>query len=490
MSAGDSDKSSRSSGLVWLVSLAALALATVAMLQNAFREPANPGTEGTEGSGPARPSNTVASAASSGLSPQVLADPQERGKGVSAAKKPQPASETDSPQPTLWLPAESVPATKDELEAEAEFVAQQLMQALPNQSAAVHVMALLTAQLHRTEEAEQLWKQCIEIDPVVDQYYVNLAAIAMDRGDNQLAIDTLQQALERDLQSLDLYHHLGVALTNVGRTEEALAVIQQALELQPNSAPMWLILGQAQLKAGETEQAEQSLRKAIGLGATTKPAYFALFNACMRNGKREEAKRFREIYAGFDKEESLEADERYQVLSESEAKRVATSIMLEAAILYVAAQMPRDAEHLLLRVLALEPEHKAALLELVKVVESQNRPADERVLRLRLTEVDRLNLLNFLLLAKAEIACGRPLAAEAAIKHAISLSPQTVTGYAAMTDFLLEQRRPEEAQWYIAHALQLKPSQTGYQLLAKTLRAQGKEVEAQQADAAGANLNP
>ncbi|MEM7475212.1 MAG: tetratricopeptide repeat protein [Planctomycetota bacterium] len=389
--------------------------------------------------------------------------------------------------PTIRLIAEPIPAQKDELEAEATFVAEQLLTLLPNEPMAKHVNAMLFAQLHQTEKAEKLWRECVNDAGDVEFFYVNLAAIEMDRGDHDAAIKTLETAVSRGLKSTDISHHLGMALTNGGRADDAIPVLETALKVQPNAASLTLILGQAQLKMGKTEEAEANLRKAVSLGAKTKSGYFALFNACMRNGKREDAKKFQAAYSRFT-EKDLDPQERYQILSESEARQIAISVMSEAAVMYEAAGGLWDAEQLWLRVLALDPKALNALEELARIYAGQERFENERVVRARAVEIDATNLLGYLKLAKSEISCENPEAAESAIKLAISLAPQMVTGYAAMTDFLLEQNQPEKAVWYVQHAVKLKPSKQGFLLLARTLRAAGNESEAQVAEAQAAKL--
>ncbi|MEC8554776.1 MAG: tetratricopeptide repeat protein [Planctomycetota bacterium] len=388
---------------------------------------------------------------------------------------------------TIKLVKKQIPATKDELEAEATFVATQLLELIPNEPMAMHVNAMLYAQLHQTEKAEKLWQECVKLDPQVEQYYVNLAAIAMDRGDNAAAIETLQEARKLGLDSVDISHHLGLSLTNEGRAEEALPMIETALKQQPGSASLLMILGQAQLKLGDPKSAETNLRKAVDLGARTKSGYFALFNACMRNGNREDAKKFQKVYSSFT-EKKLDPQERYQVLSEAEARNVAVSVLSESALLYEAAGGEQDMEQLLLRTLALQPDNLASLTDLARLYGKQKRTVDEKVVRERIVELDPTNLLGYLLLAKTEIAAGNVKAAEGSIKLAISLAPQMVTGYAAMTDFLLEQNQPEKAIWYVNHALKLQPSKQGFLLLAKTFRAMGREVQAQKAESEAAKF--
>lgn len=230
---------------------------------------------------------------------------------------------------------------------------------------------------------------------------------------------------------------------------------------------------------GETEAAEESLRKGIDLGSNTKAAYFALISACMRNGKREDAKKFREIYESFKPSQRVDPSERYDTISESNGRVLLTFILSEAALIYEQAGLNREAEHHLLRILALNPEEQATLNRLAALYASLGRKADAELVRNRIMALGPQGLMDYLRLAKSESDAGNNSAAEAIIKLAITYAPQSVPAYAAMTDFLLEQNRPEDAQWYIEQAVQIEPSREGFRLLIRTLRVQGKEQQAQ-----------
>lgn len=383
-------------------------------------------------------------------------------------------------QASVRLPGQAVVVSKDALEDEATRAAEQLLELLPNNANALHVKAMLNAQLHNTAEAEELWTKCIELDPTSEPYYINLAAIAIDRGENQLAIDTLRAANERGIQSADINHHLGVALNNIGESAAAAEIARQTLASLPDSGAHWFILGQAQLQSGELEEAETSLKRALELGGHSKALYFALFNVSARLGKKEAAQEYRTQYSSF-KEVELKVEERYQILSEAEALRVCISILSEAVALYRAIPDLQTAEHYLLRILALEPDNLPACQDLLEIYVKRRELANEISVRQRITELNSTNLLNYLLLAKALSQTGAQQAAEAQIKLAISLAPQMVTGYAAMADFLLEQSQPSQAQWYVEQAIRIKPSRQGFELLARTLAEQGKLTESRAA---------
>lgn len=404
---------------------------------------------------------------------------------------PRQANQPVALKAAIQLPLAPIAASKDALEEEAEREANKLIKLLPNNANARHILAMLNAQLHKTAEAEELWKQCIELDPNSEPYYINLAAIAIDRGENQFAIETLRRAIAEGIESADINHHLGVALNSVGESAAAAEVANKTLARSPNSGSHWFILGQAQQQLGQFVEAEKSLKRALELGGRSKALYFALFNVCMRQGKKEEASDFKARYDSF-KDVELNVEERYQILSEAEARRVCVSILAEAVALYRAMDDQRMSEHLLLRILALDNDNLAACEDLVTIYARRQELGNEIVIRQRIIELNSTNLLNYLLLAKALVLAGEPEAAEAQIKLAISLSPQMVTGYAAMADFLLEQKHPIKAQWYVEQAIQLKPTSQGFELLAKTLAAQGKTAEStaalRMAKQAAANL--
>lgn len=410
--------------------------------------------------------------------------------GAATRHSPATADQPLASSASIVLPTSAAVATAQTLEEEAQRVANDLVALLPNNANALHVLAILQAQLHNTSEAAELWKKCLELDPNAEPYYLNLAAIAIERGENELAIDTLHAANTQGIESAEINHHLGIALNGVGQFVQAAQVAQKTLDTQPGSAAHWFILGRAQQQQGKSEEAEASLKRALALGSQSKELYFALFNVCMRLGKKDEAIDFKQHYDGF-KEVELNLDERYEILTEAEARRICVSILSEAAALYRALDDLAMTEHLLLRILALEPKNLAACEELASIYDQRGEPANEIVVRQRIIELDRTDLLNYLLLAKAHVRAGAPESAEAQIKLAISLAPQMVTSYAAMADFQMEINQPQKAQWYVEQAVRLKPTSQGFKLLAKTLAAQGKVEESKLAlDMAGLLASP
>jgi len=422
--------------------------------------------------------------------PASVAAPAGGGAGESSPDTPTAQEKAPPPtrRATISLSTAPVPVGAEALQAEAEDVASQLLQRFPDLPDALHVAALLRARLRQTQEAEKLWTRCVELAPHSEQYRVNLAAIAMDRGNDELAAQTLRPAVAADSSSPDASHHLALALTNLGENEEAEEVLVKALQRHASSAAHWQVLGQARLKLRKVEQAESDLRRALALGSRSADLLFALGNACARNNKPDEAAEFRRQFAELKAGQPLAAQERYQVLSTAETRQTALAVMVEAAIVHTRQKDSQEAERLLLRAVAIDPGHVVACRSLADVYAAERLLAEQRVVCERLIQIDPLNIQNYAMLAELADELGEPAAAEAALKQAISVHPDFAPAYSALAKFCLEKGRPSKARWYAQEALRRHETAQNYELLAKTCRMLGDDQTAAAAIAKARDL--
>ncbi len=391
-------------------------------------------------------------------------------------------------QATISLATSAIPGTVESFQLEAEEVAGQLVARYPGRPEALHVSALLFSRVRKTERAEKLWRKCVELAPQTEQYRINLAAIAMDRGNSELAAEMLEPAAARGGSSPDVSHHLALALTNVGRNDEAEQILVKALERYPDSASHWMVLGQARLKLGKLAEAEADLRKALSLGSSSGELYFALGNACARNGKNEEAAEFRRAFAQLKAEQPLTAQERFQVLSTADTRQTALLVMIEAAAVHARQQDSQEAERLLLRAVALDPGSAVACKSLARIYQDEGLLPEERVALERAVQIEPLNVSHYGRLAELAVELGEPAAAEAAMKQAISVQPDLAPTYATLARFYLQEGKPSKARWYAQEALRRNESAAGYLLLAETCRLLGDEANAAAADAKAKEL--
>ena len=385
------------------------------------------------------------------------------------------------PRATILLAQKAVPASADQLQQEAQDVADSLCAQYPNLAEALHVAALFHSQNRQSGEAEKLWRKCIELSPKHVGYYVNLAAIAMDRGNSELAVETLQQAIDSDCLSVDVYHHMAVSLTKLGRCDEAESVIKKALETYPQFSACWLVLGQAQLKQGKAEEAEAALRKAIELGAQSTDVYFALANACARQGKQEEAAEFRKRFTELKASRPLNPQQRFQVLSAAEARRTAIAILCEAATVQSWKENSLEAERLFLRAIALDPTYPESCRALAALYRTEGLVAEEQITRRRLVDIEPYNLVNYLNLANVSANLGESESAEAALKAAIAIDPGAPHAYLTLAQFYLQTGKAKHARWYAQKAVQRLPTAESYRLLGATCRLLDDDTAAEAA---------
>ncbi len=409
------------------------------------------------------------------LSPSRTADNASGGPAGPSLSPPGPAG---APQSTVWLPSVQVSATAEQLQQEAERVAEALREAYPQRPEALHVAAMLASQLRRSEDAEKLWSRCIELDPKQTAYYVNLGAIAMDRGDSQLAVDTLEKAIEAGCVSGDVYHHLSIALTKLGRCEEAEATIQKALTQYPQSGAYWLVLGQAQLKGGKAAEAEASLRKAIELGSATSGVYFALANACARQDKKDDAAKYRELFAEMKAETPMDKQQRFRILSTAESQRTAVTILCEAAAVHGQQKNLLESERLLLRAVALDPASPGPCRLLADLYQSSGMLVEAKTVWSRLIEIEPYEGASYVMLAQCCARLGEPQGAEAALKLGLAVRPEAVDAYAVLAEFYGQRGNAAKARWYAQEAIRREASVEGYEFLAKMCRALGDEAAA------------
>jgi tetratricopeptide (TPR) repeat protein len=429
------------------------------------------------------PTSESAAQDSASLPPEEAIAPLDR---VASIAGPQPAPR----QAAIMLASMAVPATTEQLQLEAEGVANQLRTQYPDLAEALHVVAIFHAQMRHSGEAEKIWSKCIELAPDHVEYYVNLAAIAMERGNSELAVETLQQALEAHCSSPDVYHHLAVSLTKLGRCEEAEQVIQEGLAAYPQFPSAWLVLGQAQLKLGKAAEAEASLRKAVQQGSRSPPAYFALGNACARQGKREEAAEFRKVFAKLKESRPLDVQQRFQILSSAEARRTAVAVLGEAAMVHIWQENSLEAERLFLRAIALEPTSVSSCQALADLYKKAGMAVEEQVVRRRLIQIEPFNLVNYLNLATICAQLGQSESAEAALKLAIAISPDAIDAYTTLAQFYIQSGKAGHARWYAQEAVRRDPTAERYMLLGATCRLLGDDAEAQVAFAKAKQMQP
>jgi tetratricopeptide (TPR) repeat protein len=126
------------------------------------------------------------------------------------------------------------------------------------------------------QEAEQLYRQVLEVDPrQVDALHL-LAAITGQTGRETLAVDYLREVLRLQPGLAAAHNNLGNALAAQGKYAEATTCFQEALRLKPDYAVAYNNLGNSWNDLGNLVEAVGCFRRALELNPALSGAHYNL----------------------------------------------------------------------------------------------------------------------------------------------------------------------------------------------------------------------
>ena len=409
------------------------------------------------------------------------------------AHEPPSQATLPNPNPTIQIPVYPVEISAEQVRTELLELAASLYEEFPNAPDALHVVAVLYADLQRTQKAEEIWRKCIQL--VSDQAgpYLGLATTAMELGKHEEALEILQRASAAGCSAPDLSYETAVALTKLGRLEEARDVLREGTEDYPQAAENWLQLGQIQIQLGQFVEAEESLLRAIAEGTPTVTVYFSLATACARQGKTEQAAKYRQEFSEQKAEQEEGKNSPFQIRYDSELRRIAVATTCRAGSIYDFHGHPDEAERLLLRALEFSPGNARVCGELVRFYRAQGRPADAMLLQHRLTEIEPQKTSHYVNLASLAAQLGNNQLAESALRHVISMRPDLAVGYAGLAHLYLQMGRSDQARWFAEAALKQHAEASDltlqtYVVLAQACRQLGDQAGAKAAEQMAAKL--
>jgi Flp pilus assembly protein TadD len=160
--------------------------------------------------------------------------------------------------------------------------------ALGGQPEALLALAALAQEQGRSEEALDLLRSALQLDPAHLPSALNLADLQAQLGDEAAAERTLRRVAG---PSAPLAHHaLGLSLVRQGRQEEAITELARAARLSPQDARLGFVHAVALKGAGRDEQARRALESLLERVPWDRDARLSLAEWLATVGDREGAR--------------------------------------------------------------------------------------------------------------------------------------------------------------------------------------------------------
>jgi tetratricopeptide (TPR) repeat protein len=149
--------------------------------------------------------------------------------------------------------------------------------------------ALQSQQAGNLAQAEQLYRQVLQVDPANVQALYLLGTVYQSVGRLADAVASYRQALWYKPDYVETHNHLGVALAMAGQLGEAAGHLQEAVRLAPGAAEPYSNLGIVLSMQGKPEEAMAHFQQAIRLRPDFAEAYNSLGNTLNSQHRYDEA---------------------------------------------------------------------------------------------------------------------------------------------------------------------------------------------------------
>jgi tetratricopeptide (TPR) repeat protein len=172
---------------------------------------------------------------------------------------------------------------------EAEQLYRKILAIDPRHADALHLLGMVEYQAGRLEAAADLIRQAIAIHSKGASYYANLGTVLQAQGNLDEAEALYRQALALKPQLAEVHVNLANVLQAQGKLDESVLSYERALALKPDSAEAFNNLGTARQEQGEMDAAVACYERALAIKPDYAEVYYNLGNARRFQGKLDEA---------------------------------------------------------------------------------------------------------------------------------------------------------------------------------------------------------
>jgi tetratricopeptide (TPR) repeat protein len=172
---------------------------------------------------------------------------------------------------------------------DAEQIYRQILAVDPRHADALHLLGVIGLQTGKPEVAVQYIGQAIELNAAEPTYFSNLGNAYKALGQLDKAVAAYLQALQLKPDLFEAYNNLGAVFQAQGNLEEALSAYHRALALNTNHAQVHSNIGTALHEQGKLDEAIGWYRRALEVNPRDAATHNNLGNALMAQGKLKES---------------------------------------------------------------------------------------------------------------------------------------------------------------------------------------------------------
>lgn len=336
---------------------------------------------------------------------------------------------------------------------QAEIQLRNVLQVVPRQPFALHLLGVVLHQAGKTEEALPLIRRAIEVQPQVALFHANLGEMCRLTGRLEEAVKHGRLAVALDPKSATAHSNLGIALYDSKQYDEAEACQKQALALDPRLPTALNNLGSIQRERKDREGAIAYYRKVLDVAPTYLESISNLGAVLCELDRPEEAL---EVLTG-----GLRLNPNYAELH----CNIANAFLL--------LEQLDKARFGFERALALRPNYLEAYQGLARLQQESGHLSEAEAMAQKALALNPAKPELYSLLGGIHLELGRADQSAQDYARALELDPKLVSAHLGKGQMLMEQGQMEEAEASFRHALELDADN----LAARLSLAQVKKVK-------------
>lgn len=297
-----------------------------------------------------------------------------RRTGGSSAISPSEAFPGPDPK---WGAVYREDATPADLRNEARRVADEVAARYPDVAAALAVQAQQRSTVGENEEAVEIWRRCLTLDPRRMDAHLDIGTFALRRGELSEAVESLRRARELDPADARVAITLAAALVGLGQTQEAVTLLEPLVAEGRSTVEGLILLGQGYQQLKQYAKAKQVFGELLQRTPDEPKAHFGLARACLLLGEREEANRHLEEcrrLEGLEVQKRLESAHGFS--DPQTARGLLVALLDKAARVYLDQNDEARAEEMWRKAAVLDVTHAESRRALLALYENQDRLRD------------------------------------------------------------------------------------------------------------------